>query len=76
LGFALFLFVNNLLYKLKFNSYNLNGVTLTTVLIFVSQAVSMILWKSNKIKVSWILGVAFIIIGVAILEKNKENKLQ
>jgi hypothetical protein len=46
------------------------------VLIFVSQAVSMILWKSNTIKLSWILGVAFIIIGVAILEKNKENKLQ
>jgi hypothetical protein len=38
---------NNALYKLKFNSYNLNGVTITTILIFVSQAVSMLLWKGD-----------------------------
>lgn len=74
LGFGFFLFVNNLLYKFKFNSYHLNGVTLTTVLIFVSQAVSMIIWKSNSVKITWIFGVILIIIGVTILEKNKEQK--
>jgi hypothetical protein len=63
--------VNNVMYKLKFNSYNLNGVTLTTILIFISQAASMLLWKGDKVKLSWIVGVVLIMIGVTILEKNK-----
>jgi hypothetical protein len=66
-GFALFLLANNGLYKFKFNSYNLNGVTTTTVLIFVTQATCMLIWKGNSVKLTWILGVILITIGVTIL---------
>jgi len=63
----MFFMANNALYKLKFNSYNLNGVTITTILIFVSQAGSMLLWKGDQVKTTWIVGVILIIIGVTIL---------
>ena len=66
-GFSMFLMVNNGLYKLKFNSYNLNGVTTTTILIFVSQAGFMLIWKGDQVKFTWIIGVIFIMIGVTLL---------
>ena len=47
LGLFIFLLANNLLYKFKFNSYNLNGVTTTTILIFVSQVACMMIWKGD-----------------------------
>lgn len=47
LGVLMFLLANNLLYKFKFNSYNLNGVTTTTILIFVSQVACMMAWKGD-----------------------------
>jgi uncharacterized protein (DUF486 family) len=62
---------NNMLYKLKFNSYNLNGVTLTTVLIFVAQSTCMVFWKFESLKWNWIIGVVSIIFGVYLIEKDK-----
>jgi len=58
---------NNGLYKFKFNSYNLNGVSTTTILIFVSQAGCMLFWKGSEVKTTWIMGVVLIMIGVTIL---------
>jgi hypothetical protein len=39
IGAILFLFANQLQYKFKFNSYNLNGATITTIVIFLSQII-------------------------------------
>lgn len=63
----MFLMTNNGLYKFKFNSYNLNGVTITTILIFLSQTIFMLIWKKDQVKFTWIIGVIFIMIGVTIL---------
>lgn len=59
--------VNNGLYKFKFNSYNLNGVTTTTIVIFVSQTGFMLIWKGDQVKVTWIIGVILIMVGVTLL---------
>jgi hypothetical protein len=67
IGLIMFLMANNGLYKFKFNSYNLNGVTITTILIFLSQTIFMLIWKKDKVKFTWIIGVIFIMIGVTIL---------
>jgi hypothetical protein len=74
LGAILFFFANNALYKFKFDSYNLNGVTTTTIVIFVTQAASMLIWKGSQVKFTWIAGVICIIVGVTLLEKNKNKK--
>lgn len=73
IGFGMFLAVNNGLYKFKFNSYNDNGVTITTIVIFVTQAGLMLLWKGGQVKITWIIGVVSIMVGVTILEKNKSQ---
>lgn len=65
--------MNNFLYKFRFNSYNLNGLTVTNIVIFITQAICMLIWKGNEVKGTWIVGVIFIIIGVVILEKNKNK---
>jgi hypothetical protein len=67
LGFGIFLMVNNGLYKFKFNSYNLNGVTTTTIVIFVSQTGLILLWKGDQVKMSWMIGVILIMVGVTLL---------
>jgi hypothetical protein len=59
--------INNGLYKFKFNSYNLNGVTITTIVIFVSQTGFMLLWKGVQVKLTWIIGVVLIMVGVTLL---------
>ncbi len=45
MGIGFFVLANYLLYKFKFNSYHLNGSTITTVLIFTSQITFIGLWK-------------------------------
>lgn len=45
MGVGFFVLANYLLYKFKFNSYHLNGSTITTVLIFTSQITFIGLWK-------------------------------
>ena len=59
---------NYLLYKFKFNSYHLNGSTVTTVLIFTSQITFIGLWKMQEIGIKWIIGVILIFIGTILLE--------
>ena len=63
LGILLFLGSNHLLYKLKFNSYYQNGSTVTTILVFTSQIVSMAIYKFEDIGWKWIIGVILILIG-------------
>jgi hypothetical protein len=47
LGLALFLFTNQIMLKFQFNSYQLNGATLTTIITFLSQTVCLTIWKRN-----------------------------
>lgn len=73
LGLALFLGSNHLLYKLKFNSYHLNGATVTTVLVFTAQVVSMALYKLEDISFKWVLGVCSILAGTVLIESSSKQ---
>lgn len=71
MGVALFAISNQMLYKFKFNSYQLNGSTTTTILVFMSQAICLALWSINKISWKWPIGILLIIIGTILIEKGK-----
>lgn len=72
-GIGLFSACNYLLYKLKFNSYSLNGSTVTTVLIFTSQVFFMGLWNYHTITYRWVVGVLFILLGTLMLESSHDK---
>lgn len=67
IGVLLFLLSNHLLYKLKFNSYHSNGSTVTTILVFTSQVVSMAVYKMENIGWKWVLGVMLILAGTVLI---------
>jgi drug/metabolite transporter (DMT)-like permease len=69
----LFGLFNHLLYKFKFNSYQLNGATVTTLIIFLTQNVVMGLVKMERVGWRWWVGVAMITGGVAVLYAEKER---
>lgn len=58
-----------MLYKLKFNSYKELGSTITTVVIFVSQIIFMVLWKMDHISPKWLIGVILVLAGTLILHQ-------
>jgi drug/metabolite transporter (DMT)-like permease len=72
-GLALFLLSNHLLYKLKFNSYHQNGSTVTTILVFTSQVVSMAIYKMEDIGWKWVVGVILILAGTLLIESAKPH---
>lgn len=47
LGVALFIIANQFMLKFQFNSYQLNGATITTIGVFLSQTLCMTIWKSD-----------------------------
>jgi|JI9StandDraft_1071089.scaffolds.fasta_scaffold310356_1 hypothetical protein len=47
LGVALFIIANQFMLKFQFNSYQLNGATITTIGVFLSQTLCMTVWKSD-----------------------------
>lgn len=67
IGALLFLLSNHLLYKLKFNSYHANGSTITTILVFTSQVVSMAIYKRDQIGWKWAVGVGLILVGTVLI---------
>lgn len=71
LGIALFSLANYLLYKFKFNSYHLNGSTVTTVVIFASQITFIGFWKFEELTLKWGVGVCLILIGSILLEDKQ-----
>jgi drug/metabolite transporter (DMT)-like permease len=71
IGILLFLLANHMLYKLKFNSYHSNGSTVTTILVFTAQVISMAVYRMEYIGWKWIIGVIFILIGTLLIEPNK-----
>jgi hypothetical protein len=54
--------------KFQFNSHQLNGATITTILTFLSQAACITIYKRNEINFKWIIGAILILIGSIILK--------
>lgn len=71
-GLLLFGLLNHLLYKFKFNSYQLNGATVTTLAIFLTQNVVIGLTKLEQVGWKWWAGVVLITLGVGVLYRDKD----
>ena len=63
IGVLLFILANQFMLKFQFNSYQLNGATITTIVVFLSQTVFMTIWKSDEITLRWLFGATLILIG-------------
>ena len=72
LGIVLFILSNQFMLKFQFNSYQLNGATLTTILSFLTQAVCLTVYNANTITLKWGMGVLLILIGTVIISRSKE----
>jgi hypothetical protein len=67
-GLILFVLANQVMLKFQFNSHQLNGATLTTILTFLSQVVCLALYKRTEISPKWVLGAACILLGSYLLK--------
>ena len=63
MGVLLFVLANQVMLKFQFNSYQLNGATITTIGVFLSQTILMTLWKSDEITLRWLFGAVLILTG-------------
>lgn len=60
--------------KFQFNSYQLNGATITTILIFLAQIACLTVYKSSIITFKWILGAIMILAGTILLKEIDQEK--
>jgi hypothetical protein len=63
LGLLLFILTNQFMLKFQFNSYQLNGATITTIGVFLTQTLCMTIWKSDVITMKWLFGAVLILTG-------------
>lgn len=68
LGVLLFIVANQFMLKFQFNSYQLNGATITTIGVFLSQTLCMTIWKSDEITSRWLFGACLILIGSVLVK--------
>jgi len=71
IGLLFFLLLNQFMFKFQFNSYQLNGATVSTLLIFVTQNVAIGLSRPLTLSWRWWLGVGLICSGVYLLHREK-----
>jgi hypothetical protein len=70
MGVVLFLLANQVMLKFQFNSHQLNGATITTILVFLAQVACLALYKHSQIGPRWLLGAALILLGSYLLKKE------
>lgn len=73
-GLILFLLANQVMLKFQFNSHQLNGATLTTILTFLSQVACLAIYKRTEVSLKWVLGAACILLGSYFLKMESDNK--
>ena len=67
-GLLLFILANQFMLKFQFNSYQLNGATITTIGVFLSHTLCMTIWKSDVITPRWLFGAALVLIGCMLVK--------
>lgn len=70
IGLILFVLANQVMLKFQFNSHQLNGATITTILTFLTQVVCLTIYKHQQIGLKWLLGAALILVGTYILKSE------
>ncbi len=73
-GVVLFLLANQVMLKFQFNSHQLNGATLTTILTFLSQVACLTIYKHTEIGLKWLIGAACILAGSYLLKMESDNR--
>ena len=73
-GVGLFILANQFMLKFQFNSYQLNGATITTIVVFLSQTACMTIWKSDEITPRWLFGAFLILTGSLMVKAGDEKK--
>jgi hypothetical protein len=68
-GLVAFLLLNQLMYRFQFNSYQLNGATISTLIIFLTQNIVIGLSRPTQLSYRWWIGVTLICSGVYVLYK-------
>lgn len=68
IGILLFLGANQLMLKFQFNSYNLNGATVTTAAVFLTQMSCIMIWKIHDIGPKWVTGAVCIMLGTLLIK--------
>ena len=73
LGLALFMLISQVTLKFQFNSYQLNGATITTIIIFLTQSVCLTFWKKDQITLKWFIGAIMILVGSILVKLDQDE---
>jgi len=60
--------------RFQFNSYRLNGATVTSAIVFLTQTVCLAFWNKELISLKWLIGVFLILIGSYLVRRGKDSK--
>ena len=67
LGILLYIITDRIMFKFNINSYQLNGATVTSMLVFVSQTLCMTISKKDM-SLKWLLGILLVIGGTVLVK--------
>lgn len=71
-GILMFVLLNQIQYKFLFNSFQLNGATLTTLLVFITQNITIAMSRPTQLTYKWWVGVFLISYGVYLLKRDHD----
>ena len=66
-GVLLYIVTDRIMFKFNINSYQLNGATITTICVFISQTLCMAISKRD-VTMRWLLGIALVIGGTVLIK--------
>jgi len=69
-GILLYVVADRIMFKFSINSYQLNGATITTIFVFISQTLCMAISK-NDITPRWLVGIALVIAGTVLVKLDE-----
>ena len=67
LGILLYIITDRIMFKFNINSYQLNGATVTSMFVFVSQTLCMTISKKDM-SLKWLLGILLVIGGTVLVK--------
>jgi len=67
LGILLYIITDRIMFKFSINSYQLNGATVTSMFVFISQTLCMTISKRDM-SLKWLMGIVFVIGGTILVK--------
>ena len=72
----IFILLNKYFLKFQFNSYQVKGVTISTIIIFCTQNLVIGINRIGTLSLRWWLGMLLVCLGVVILSKGKQEDVR